>query len=234
MKPVVVFTAWDRVHYMERVLDSWRNVRGIEKALLIFSCEPFEPMAELVRTVDFAEAVVDVNEHHFGIEVNPYKAMLQGFATGADFVIQAEDDSIVASDVLEYMAWGAERYAADKSVQAICATRAGPPGDPAEVYRRAWFSPAVWGTWRDRWEQMEPGWPGVPLEDGGSWDWWIWSRCMQPYGKVTIEPCVTRSQHIGESGTHGEHSAHLQAEWGVQRFMAEIPPQEYREITRPE
>jgi hypothetical protein len=231
VRPVVVFTANDRPHYMRRVLDSWEQVRGIGDALLIFQCEPHLPTVELVSAVTFAEIVVNVNGRQMGVEANPYLAMRAGFATGADFVIQGEEDTMVTADLLEYMAWARDEYEADKNVLAVCTLQNKLLGPPDQVFRRAWFSSSTWGTWRDRWDDIRDDWPAGP-RDGGSWDWYMTYRCVRDRRKVTIEPCTTRAQHIGEIGVHGEHSAHLRAEWERQRFTADIPPQAYREVPR--
>src|SRR6185437_5037135 len=96
-QPVVVFTTNDRPHYLAETLVSWSHVRGIEDALLIFSCEPSPEMDEIVnllKIIPFAEVRISVNDRQMGVEVNPYKAEYLGFTTtDADFVIQAEDDA---------------------------------------------------------------------------------------------------------------------------------------------
>jgi len=229
VRPVVVFTANDRPHYMHRVLDSWARVRGIGEALLIFQCEPHPETVELVSAVTFAEVAVIVNKRQMGVEANPYLAMAAGFGTGADFVIQGEEDTIVTADLLEYMAWARDEYEADKTVAAICTLQNSVLGPPDQVFRRAWFSASTWGTWRDRWDEIRDDWPAGP-RDGGSWDWYMTYRCIRDRGKVAIEPCTTRAQHIGVTGTHGSHPEHMAAEWEAQQFTPDIPPQGYREV----
>ena len=39
-RPVIAFTVCDRPAYLAWVLESWREVRGIADAHLIFRCEP--------------------------------------------------------------------------------------------------------------------------------------------------------------------------------------------------
>jgi GNT-I family len=227
---VVVFTTNDRPHYMARVLESWRHVRGIEAARLIFSCEPHPPMVDLLKTVDFAETLISVNHAQLGVETNPYKAEMLGFTVpGTDFVIQAEEDALVTTDLLEYMAWARDTYAADESVQAVCAYQNTQRGPLDTVFRREWFCACVWGTWRDRWEAMKDTWPAGPIPGGGSWDWWMINHVMKPAGRVVIEPCQSRSKNIGVAGVHGTHEAHMEAEWARQQFVADIPPQAYQE-----
>lgn len=227
MRPVVTFTTSDRLPYAIRTLRSWRNVRGIGDALLVFSCEPCEPMVKLARSVDFAETIVTVNEQQLGNEANSYKALVAGFETGAGFVIQAEDDVLVAADVLEYLTWAAKAYAADDTVLTVSGFQNAVRGGRAEVFRRQWFTACVWGMWRRSWDQVRDQWPGGPTPH--SWDWYLCEQ-MKASSTVAIEPCVTRGQHIGVTGAHGSHPEHLAAEWDAQQFTAAIPPQEYREV----
>ena len=228
MKPVVVMTAWDRPHYMATVLASWERVRGIEDALLIFQCEPHPPMTDLIRAgAGFAgETVVRVNPRRLGCEANTGRALAAGFETGADFVVLGEDDGIVTADLLEYMAWAAERYRDDGDVFAVCTFQDAPPGNYCDVRRTDWFFPPVWGIWRDGWEALKDSWPQGQYE-GHSWDWWMITR-MRAAGQHVIQPMATRSQQIGEWGTYQRGS--LQEVWDKQQFTADVPVQAYREL----
>lgn len=233
MRPVVTFTTSTRLGYAARTLDSWRQVRGVGDALLVFSCEPCEAMVSLVRSVTFAETVVSVNEQTLGNESNSLAAMRAGFAKAAGdpdvFVIQAEDDVLVAADTLEYLAWGAQAYAADESVLTVSGFQNAVRGGPDEVFRRQWFTACVWGMWRRSWDQVKDRWPPGPTPH--SWDWYLCER-MKESGQVAIEPCVTRGQHIGVTGAHGSWPEHLAKEWEAQQFDPAIPPQDYWEVTR--
>ena len=224
---MVTFTAWDRPHYMTRVLDSWSRVRGISGALVLFQAEPHPDMLDLLRSVTFAQTVITVNETRAGCEANTGLALAAGFATGADFVILGEDDGIVTADLLEYMTWAAGRYRDDKDVFAVCTFQDAPPGPLDEVRRTDWFFPPVWGIWRDRWETLKDDWPQGHFE-GRSWDWWMIHR-MRQAGQHVIQPMATRSQQIGEFGTY-QHGS-LQAVWDKHQFTADVPPQgTYREM----
>jgi hypothetical protein len=227
VKPTVVLTANDRPWYMLRTLESWRGVRGIGDALMIFQCEPHQEMVNLVcAEAGFAgETRVKVNQQQAGCSGNTARALDVGFGTGADFVVLGEDDAIVTADVLEYMAWGAERYRADPDVFAICTFQDTPPGPHNGVRRTQWFFPPVWGTWADRYAQVRDGWPEV---DSIDWAHRLHAECMAARGQHVIQPLATRSQQIGEWGTYQRGS--LQHVWDQQRFTAVIGPQEYFEI----
>ena len=62
----------------------------------------------------------------------------------------------------------------------------------------------MWGTWRDRWEQViRPRWDlecdsGGPADSG--WDWNIATRIIPQGGYVCAVPDASRSQNIGRYG----------------------------------
>ena len=227
MNPVIVMTANDRPWYAIRVLESWRRVRGIETARMIFQCEPHQDMVDLIAggARYAAQARINVNSRQLGCSGNTRQALLSGFETGADFVIAGEDDGIVTADLLEYMTWAAEAYRDDKDVMAVCTFQDHPPQDTAEVRRVEWFFPPVWGTWADRFSEVEAGWPRV---DSIDWARYLHADCMKPRGQVVIQPMATRSQQIGEWGTYQRGS--LQEAWDKQQFTDGVGPQVYREI----
>jgi hypothetical protein len=227
MKPVCVFPVFNRPHYLARVLESWRAVRGIRNARMIYRCEPGHPeVFDLVWRGWAGAAEVTINDRQLGNDANMLAAVTDGFATGARFVIAAEDDVLVARDILEYMAAMAARYEDDKSVLAVTAWQAGPPGSLDEVRRQEWFfGGACWGMWRDRWDEVQGGWP----PSGTGYDGYLW-RLAQATGRSVIQPMATRCKNIGEYGvnTRGDPGS-FQAVWDTQQFTPDIPPQSYRE-----
>lgn len=228
MKPVLAFPVYNRPQYTVPVLASWRDVRGIGDAHLIYRLEPGYPdMADLVsREHPDSTGALTVNEHQLGNDQNMKAAVAEAFATGAEFVIAAEDDVVVAADLLEYMTAMAARYADDKSVLAITAWQGESPGPLDEVQRTEWFyGGACWGMWRDRWDEVSPGWP----PSGSGYDGYLW-RLAQATGRQIIQPLATRCKNIGEYGvnTTGDYAS-FGAVWKSQQFTADIPPQTYRE-----
>ena len=122
-RPVVVFTVGGRFDYLATTLRSWENVRGIEDATMVFLVEPSATDADVplgcLVCCDFArQALVSVNRTQLGVSGNPWHAMQTGFRL-ADFVILAEEDTPVSTDVLEYFAWARQAYAADPEVVAV-------------------------------------------------------------------------------------------------------------------
>ena len=226
MNPVLAFPVYNRPHYVGPVLESWRAVRGIEDTCMIYRLEPGYPdMVDLVahdrpRT---ARGMLTVNDEQLGNDQNMKAAVAEGFATGAEFVIAAEDDVLVSHDLLEYMLAMRDRYADDKTVLAVTAWQGDPPGPLDEVRRTEWFfGGACWGMWRDRWDQVKGGWP----PSGLGYDGYLW-RLAQAGGLSVIQPAATRCKNIGEYGTCTSGS--FEATWATQQFTPDIPPQDYRE-----
>jgi hypothetical protein len=168
---------------------------------------------------------VHINRRQLGNSANTLRALETAFGTGADFVILGEDDAVVSQDALEFLTWGAERFADDRSVMGICTFNGEPPGALNEVRRAQWFFPPVWGIWRDRFEQVAGDWPSSDTTD---WAWYLHRVCMKPEGMTVIHPVATRSQQVGEWGTFQRGS--LQASWDRQQFRADIEPQDYKEL----
>jgi hypothetical protein len=225
VKPVCVMPVYNRPHYLTRVLESWRAVRGIGDAHLIYRCEPGYPevvsMVHRNRPAAAHEAIV--NDRQLGNDQNMLAAVADGFATGAGFVIAAEDDVLVAADLLEYMAWAADHYAADKSVLAVTAWQGNPPGPLDEVRRVEWFfGGACWGMWRDRWDEVSGRWP----PSGTGYDGYLWDLC-QATRRVCIQPAATRCKNIGEYGLNT--GGGFESVWASQQFTPDIAPQSYRE-----
>ena len=160
----VVMTAYQRPDYLEQTLKSWAGVRGL---------------ADVVsQTIHVEQSSVEYrvkclaweygwsprpNGGRLGVLVNPVESVSWAFRSypEADFVVIAEEDVVVASDILEYFQW-AQRFRYDESVGVVCAHR--PQGTTVAqprtdaVLRVPGFScPLLWGTWRDRWEDfIEP------------------------------------------------------------------------------
>ena len=225
MKPVLAFPVYNRPHYVGPALESWRAVRGIGDTYMVYRLEPGYPdMVDLVaRERPEAAGLLTVNDHQLGNDQNMLAAVTDGFATGAGFVVAAEDDVVVSHDLLEYMLAMAAQYEHDRTVLAITAWQGEEPGPLDEVQRTPWFyGGACWGMWRDRWDMVKDGWP----PSGVGYDGYLW-RLAQAGGLSVIQPAATRCKNIGEVGTCT--NASFGDTWARQRFTADIPPQDYRE-----
>lgn len=233
MKYVIAFTATNRPDYLRQTLDSWRRVRGIDQAYLTFKCEPGCPeVEEICRAVDFGGALtVEVNPEAYGPLTNPWHAMEAGWNRarlygGLDFVIIAEDDTIVSSDVLEFFDWAADKYKHDSGVITVGAHQHDALGDFYDVVRMRKFHSWIWGTWLDRWCVLRDDWDHDYRHRG--WDHRITDYWLNERGFVNIGPAMSRSQDIGMHG--GVHSLPSDFPNAVSScFTLDIPPQEYRE-----
>jgi hypothetical protein len=230
-RPVVVFTVGGRFDYLGETLDSWSQVRGVEDATFVFLIEPSARDAEVplgcLVTCDFArQSLVSMNRTQLGVTMNPWHAMQTGFRL-ADFVILAEEDTPVSSDVLEYFAWARDEYKAWADIKAVCAHQIGEPlGGEGDVLRSKHFSPVVWGTWRETWiDLFRDDWGGPR-----GWDANLNEILQEKGGRVVI-PARSRSQHIGEHGgahcTPGFFPSTVSRSWS-----ASYGPQAYRELAR--
>ena len=231
-RPVVVFTvSGGRPGYLGETLDSWSQVRGIENATLIFCIEPVPASAEeplqCMAANEFAQtAIVIENRTRLGVSGNPWHAMQTGFRL-ADFVICAEEDTPVSSDVLEYFAWARQEYQYNARIMAVCAHQIGEPlGGDGDVMRSEHFSPVVWGTWKYDWIHFfRHDWGGP-----NGWDAKV-NRNLKELGAHVVIPARSRSQHIGEHG--GAHCTPGYFPRTVSRsWCASYGPQAYRELDR--
>ena len=227
--PVVVFTVGGRAAYLSKTLASWARVRGIEDSTMVFLVEPGQQdsrkiahsMGRFART-----AMVIENNRRRGVSANSWHAMQTGFRL-ADFVILAEEDTPVSTDVLEYFAWARDEYKVWADIKAVCAHQIGEPlGGEGDVLRSKHFSPVVWGTWRETWlDLFRDDWGGPR-----GWDANLNEILQEKGGRVVI-PARSRSQHIGEHG--GAHCTPGYFPRTVSRsWSASYGPQAYRELDR--
>lgn len=204
MRHVISFTAWDRPHYLQPSLASWRQARGVETADLMFRVEPGnDEVLSLCSDADFGASLsVTVNPERYGESRNPWEALQDGFATGAGFVILGEDDDVVSDDILDYFTWAADRYEHDEHILAVCAFQQyRKPGGPGGVVLEAFHQPWIWGTWADRWENILSGDWDFDYSHKG-FDWHIRERHVQQARRACVFPCESRSQQIGREGVH--------------------------------
>jgi hypothetical protein len=133
--PAVLLTAFDRPRYLAPVLDAWARVRGLHDWHLRVAVEPSGARDEVlalvrafVRRTGHDDTEVVLNPTRLGVLENPYAHLDALFRAGHDFVVRAEDDLVVADDVLELFAHVQATYAGDGSVataHAFCPDPAG-------------------------------------------------------------------------------------------------------------
>jgi hypothetical protein len=222
----VMCTSWRRPYYFERVLASWSRAEGQEQlARFVISLGRTDRYDRQVRLIDrmrprFGVPLEILDQSDRAMSVNgPHTAIAEAashvFASDdADFLVLGEEDVMVSSDVLHYMAWAAERFAEDQQVLAVLAhSRCGqgwdgpgvtddPDADPAAARLLPYFNPWCFGTWRDRWEKiLEPEWDyecnlGGPTTSG--YDWTIQTQVIPRHDLLCVVPDASRSQNIGQ------------------------------------
>lgn len=180
--------------------------------------------------MSFAEREVHVNRGRLGVRQNPFDGLAAAFYEGSPFVLLAEDDFLVGADVVEFFSWASREYARERDVLAVSAFRHRAPliGTLSGVVRVRGFPAQVWGTWRDRWENlMAPEW-----FKGQGWDLHLDAHLCLERGYESVVPELSRSQHIGqEGGTYMSPELFDRIRSGC--FVVDAPAQEYREADWP-
>lgn len=195
---VVSLTATSREEYLREVLLSWRKARGVEDYHFIFNVEPINTdIEQICRRVDWVSSETIVNPSVYGPLGNPWYAFERGFDK-SDYVILAEDDSIVSEDVFEYFEW-AEKYRTDSECIAACAFHHGYCNHHVmQVSKNRWFAPTIWATWKEKWVTiLRDTWDFDYSKRG--WDWNINDNILTG-DRYCLTPCHSRSQHIGKYG----------------------------------
>jgi hypothetical protein len=204
---IVAFTvSCLRERNLRQSLDSWARVRGVQDVGFVFCLEPprgfpVEAFRSWAGGV-FRQPVVWVNPRRLGCLANTRQAMDMAMALSKDgFGVVAEEDLEVSDDIVEYLNWARQEYQPADQVTAVCAhARASTVADDAAVTRASWFNPLVWGTWKDRWQQViKPGWGPCEGNTQG------WDRNLQlqveTSGRQCVFPVRSRVIHRGETST---------------------------------
>lgn len=235
MNRTVVFTVCDRPGYLAQTLEMWGHVRGLRRWRVEFYIEPtgfvkenLELIVRFKRALELDNVWAYVNDRRMGVLSNPCHAYSLAFERGADFVMLAEDDVMVSSDILEYLEYASRSLKGDQNVIGVCChTHADGPVE--EMYLASDFSPLGWGTWSDRWPEFQETWDHDYSSGQGSlsgWDWNIKYRVMGD--RKFVFPRTSRTQHIGVRGTHMQEQdfpASVSASW-----VQERPESTYRII----
>ena len=216
MRKAIVMTAFNREDYLKKTLKSWTKVTGMEDYDFYIKLEPSNREPRIVSMIEQFQINqnLDVeiirNQKQLGVLVNPWDGLNKMFEMGYDFVILAEDDIEVSDDILHYFSDLSKRHMDDPEIMVICASsfHLWKEGDSSSYYeRRQAFSPLIWGTWKDRWNNyLRDSWDKdySTGEDGvgGGWDWNIYLRVLPKHNMKSIFPQVSRSRHIGKNGVH--------------------------------
>ena len=141
------------------------------------------------------------NPRRLGCSANTYNALVTGFRS-TEFVIVCEDDVLFARDALKFFEHCRDAYRDDKDVFTIGAysRRICRPKEYYHLRRSGWFTPWGWGTWSDRWAQIEAG-LRHRLDDKDPWD--VITNHEIRKGRFQVIPFLARTQNVGgEGGTY--------------------------------
>jgi hypothetical protein len=165
MRKAVVFTSYNRSDYLQETLRSWRDVANKNGYDFFFKLEPSSMQKKMEKKmISFLSEQrlhgdVINNPERKGVLLNPWEGLNTMFEQGYDFVVLAEDDIEVSDDILHFFDELSERHLRDEEVLAICASNLwsieADNADHTTYFKRSYFAPLVWGTWKDRWNKYE-------------------------------------------------------------------------------
>lgn len=211
----VVMTVSGRCEYLQPTLQSWCQVEGIRDWNWIFGVEPNCDVSQVEGIIlEFARDRVftyqiQVHDEQKGVLENPFWCLDKGFSL-SDYVVLAEEDLVVASDILVYHDWACEKFRYTPEILTVNSYTYD-DGPDNEVELVCGFSPWIWGTWKDRWESVlrltwdhnYSTYTDVPNNESG-WDWNINKRIMPSNGFLAAFPRASRVQNIGKVGAHAQ------------------------------
>jgi hypothetical protein len=225
----VTMTTWNRPAYLARTLAAWSQVRGVENTVFEFACEPgCDESIALCEAVNWTHRRITVNPVRLGHSANVLAVMNRAFQhPHADYAIQAVDDFLPSTDLLELHQWHRDRYVNDPTVLAF---RSGTDK------KQEGGLPAVWrtqligilsGFHQYKWQMLAARWDEHEQYD--NWWWWIdeaW--CIGGHWEI-LAPAVSRAEDIGEQGANP-----LPTSWAAMTaassFVQDVPRQEYFEM----
>lgn len=229
MKRSIVMTVCQRPYYLKPVLDGWEKVRGVRDWPFIFMVEPTptrDAMLRIIEEFDHPNKIVIQNPVRLGVLSNPHAGLNNAFYMyDSDFVVLAEEDLLPSTNALEYFEFGSNQCRGMPSVLAVCAQGEGDQPDQLEF--KASFKVWLWGTWKDRWENLlSDTWDhnyssGDQMTSG--WDWNIELRIIPQYHLMCLFPKASLVDNLGKWG--GAHA--IADEYDATRpigFVQEIDP----------
>lgn len=211
MKTLTI-SLYNREEYTKRLLDSLNECYGLDDYNITICCEPgFKAIEEMAKGFRPNQTEVIVNSRRYGCNTNIYQCLAIGFSKN-DYHIHFEDDTIPGKDCLKYFEWAKEQYRDNQKVFTISGyvnsnnkTEHHYPMNTNIncVFKRRWFTPWGWSTWKNRFDEMKDIWDFQGKN--GSWDTTI--NHIARKDRYEVVPMVSRIQNIGgELGTHVPNS----------------------------
>lgn len=212
---ILAFTAYNRVDFLKRSLESWMKTNLRLVTSVQFFIEPSDQLGEILEVINAFTAccpvpvICHINPEKYGVLCNPWNLFDNLFNKQlAHFVILGEDDFLVSPDTLDF--FESTRKEMNDSTMAVCAKWVGSGADekPSTWHRKTEFTGNIWGTTKGVWNTfLRNTWDkdyssGTPEAPQSGWDWNMGVRVMPQNGLHCIVPTASRSYHIGTVGVH--------------------------------
>lgn len=199
---------YNRPKYTAQLFNYLDLCFGIEDYKIFILCDPGnEEVQEMALKFRPSQTSVTINPRKLGCNTNIFQSLAMGF-TFSDYHIHFEDDTIPGKDALYYFEWAREYYKNNSDIFTVSGyvnsnnkTEHYYPMNYQinKVFKRQWFTPWGWATWKDRFDEMKKDWDFYGKN--GSWDSTV--NSISRKNRYEIFPLVSRIQNIGaEMGTH--------------------------------
>jgi hypothetical protein len=227
----ISLTVCDRPEYLCRTLDSLAR-NDLTGWNLVIALEPVsDACAQLCRAVSFMPKMIIANPHRLGVRMNPFNVLDYVFYKGSHLNLYLEDDLVLAPDALALAAWYGEQLAGDSfgGRRTLCMRLCVPSrgGDSCETVRFGReFAPVGFVLGREQWTRyFRPVWfdNGHELAPAVGWDWSVQATLRRDPGLHVAAPVMSRTNHIGDVGTHMQPAVNQRTFAGVALAAAPGP-----------
>ena len=193
----ITMTAWKRPDYTRQVIRALESCDESDDVQLYAYVEPGNDEVQAILTGSRLLKDLTVNPSVFGIPRNTHQALARGFSH-SDYVVHIEDDTLPAKDFLRYHKWASQHFRDDNGVFSVTGYHKAVEWPSEEHYhavgRKPWFTCWGWGTWADRWAEIDKYWSNA--NKGFAWHVNLGIRL----NRVEIFPWLSRVQNIGDLG----------------------------------
>lgn len=195
----ITVSGYNRPEYLARTCEALSRCIGVASCrvvVLLDPCDETEQSKEIASQYGWECLTYSA---HAGCNDSIYTCLMYGFTVmQSEFHLHFEDDCVPTRDALLWFSWARDRYRHDRSVFTVSGYQQEARGKLDACSLRRWFTPWGWGTWIDRWSEMQPRWTS---KDGPSWD--IIVNNVIRGTRWEAFPLISRVQNIGaEKGTH--------------------------------
>lgn len=210
LKYTLSISLYRRPFYTKILLDALNRCYNIDKYQIFISCDVYYYTAfdtknlrnNSLASLDLAQKFrphqtqVIKNEPILGCNNNIYQCLNIGFNNNNDFHIHLEDDTIPSKDILLYFEWARNEFRYDENIFSVCGYSKSETNVNDFYYDKVgkshWFSPWGWGTWKDRYLEIEQNIHNCLFK---GWDEKI-NHCTRK-NRYQIFPHISRIQNIG-------------------------------------